>query len=289
MTRHYILTRFNIRLWTSDKRHQATQTDEWMKARLRLFERYTLPSVAAQTQKDFKWLVLFDRETTLPYRDLLTAFKETCPMLHPVFVRPDAGQYFTTIFQQVIERDIRQDMQQGITTDKLITTYLDSDDALASDYVATVRREAVSLPDNTYITFYYGLQYHEELNMATCVRYRENHFNSYVEVPDVTGHVLTSYHCSHAQIFKAGQYRIHAVKMRKHPMWTEVVHPRNVRNDILLRRLTWPVTDRELLRSRFSINQTTRAHAVRFFLTRFQWETLKAYYRYALRRIRGEW
>lgn len=40
MYRHYILTRFNLRIWTKDKNGRQTQTDEWLKKRFALFETF---------------------------------------------------------------------------------------------------------------------------------------------------------------------------------------------------------------------------------------------------------
>lgn len=36
MNKYYILTRFNLRLWPTDKKQKPTQTDEWLKTRFQL-------------------------------------------------------------------------------------------------------------------------------------------------------------------------------------------------------------------------------------------------------------
>ena len=66
---HFILTRFNLRLYPKDKNGNVTLTPEWLEHRFQLFELYTLPSLSAQTCKDFKWIVLIDRETPQEYKD----------------------------------------------------------------------------------------------------------------------------------------------------------------------------------------------------------------------------
>lgn len=63
MIRHFILTRFNLRLWTKDKKQQPTRTSEWLEKRFQLFETFCLPSIKSQSVKNFKWIVLFDEST----------------------------------------------------------------------------------------------------------------------------------------------------------------------------------------------------------------------------------
>ena len=52
---HFILTRFNVRLYPKDKNGHVTLTPEWLEHRFLLFELYTLPCLSAQTCKDFKY------------------------------------------------------------------------------------------------------------------------------------------------------------------------------------------------------------------------------------------
>ena len=55
---HYIVTTFNCGLYK-----RSWDTGKWMEKRLELFEKYTLPSLKAQTCQDFKWLLMFDPAT----------------------------------------------------------------------------------------------------------------------------------------------------------------------------------------------------------------------------------
>lgn len=287
MIRHYILTRFNIRLWRADKHLQPTLGDEWLESRFQLFEQYCLPSVAAQSEKNFTWIVLFDRQTPQSFKDRFTNYWEQCHQLRPIFVRSDAGHMFRVVFRQVIAQDIQKLRDEGQVVDKVITTYLDNDDAICTDYVERVQQAAQGLGDRTYISFFYGLQYFTDLNIATRVRYKENHFNSFVEVPGPDNEVLTTYCCSHALIFKQKHFAVHCIKTSNAPAWIEVVHPRNAMNDILLRRATVLVTDRQMLRSRFNVDIELRRHPWRVFCTTFLWRMMKAYVHYAVKKWRG--
>ncbi len=61
--KHFVITLFNLKLWTQDKNNVSTRTDEWLEKRFELFENYCLPSLKAQTNKNFVWLCLFDQFT----------------------------------------------------------------------------------------------------------------------------------------------------------------------------------------------------------------------------------
>ena len=66
---HFIITRFNLRIWQQDKNNIPTHTSEWLEHRFELFEKYCLPSVENQTNKNFIWLCMFDKETPAPYKE----------------------------------------------------------------------------------------------------------------------------------------------------------------------------------------------------------------------------
>ena len=66
--KHFIITLFNLKIWKEDKTHRATQTADWLAQRFDLFERFCLPSVAHQTNKNFTWLCLFDKDTPTDMR-----------------------------------------------------------------------------------------------------------------------------------------------------------------------------------------------------------------------------
>lgn len=82
---HFIITRFNLNLYAQDKHDLPTRTERWLEHRFEVFERYCLPSVAAQTSKNFTWLCLFDAATPEAYRRRIGAYRAVCPQFEPVF------------------------------------------------------------------------------------------------------------------------------------------------------------------------------------------------------------
>lgn len=63
----------------------AHRTDRWLEHRFEVFERYCLPSVAAQTSGNFTWLCLFDAATPEPYRSRIEGYKARCPQFEAVY------------------------------------------------------------------------------------------------------------------------------------------------------------------------------------------------------------
>lgn len=82
---HFIITRFNLNLYAHDKHARPTRTDRWLEHRFAVFERYCLPSVAAQTSRNFTWLCLFDAATPAAYRSRIEGYKTRCPRFEAVY------------------------------------------------------------------------------------------------------------------------------------------------------------------------------------------------------------
>ena len=66
MFKHFILTRFNLDIYNPNGPYASTVGNDpivWMNHRIKLFEKYCLPSVQTQSCKDFTWIIAFDPET----------------------------------------------------------------------------------------------------------------------------------------------------------------------------------------------------------------------------------
>lgn len=108
---HYILTHFNYGLYG-----RSWDKELWMKKRLDIFRRFTLPSLQAQTNQDFKWLIRFDPQTPevpdFGYDNIVTSFD------------PGAGMY----------------INRHVTTPWLITSRIDNDDYYEPTFIEEIQR-----------------------------------------------------------------------------------------------------------------------------------------------------
>jgi Putative rhamnosyl transferase len=113
--KHYIITRFNIVVpeW-------GITTDLlWFRRRIRLFREICYPSVVRQTCQNFEWIVLFDHRTDQD----ISEFSRITPLM--------------------IRENWLTELQAYLAGKRmLLTTRLDSDDALHQDAVATIQQQA---------------------------------------------------------------------------------------------------------------------------------------------------
>ena len=170
---HFILTRFNLLLWNKDKEGNPVRTTKWLAHRFLLFEKYCLPSIIDQTSKSFDWIVLFDRSTPKRFKERIVEYQSKCPQLIPVFVEPEKGRFFAEIF--------RKEVVKRLNANKVITTYLDNDDALNVRFVEDIQHRAMSFKNRTFINYTDGCQFYSDYKYLLKVHYPRNHFMSVVE------------------------------------------------------------------------------------------------------------
>jgi len=237
---YFVLTRFNLRLWWKrDKNGECVQTESWLTERFRLFEEYTWPSLRRQSDKDFKWICLFDENTPEEYKKRINSYREEWSSFYPFFCNRAETHHFQDYFRkQVLTLADKNDNQ-------LITTYLDNDDVLHQDYVKEVKALCGKLQTNTIISFQYGLQYYEEMNIAVRIPYINNHFLSFYE--ELGEKVRTVWGFWHFSILKYRNINFMPINDKAVPMWIEVIHKGNVDNDVKMTLRQHVITNPQIL------------------------------------------
>ncbi|MCF0187313.1 MAG: hypothetical protein HUJ98_12600 [Bacteroidaceae bacterium] len=262
--KHYILTRFNLALWAKDKMGIATASKEWLDDRVRLFENYCLPSINGQNCKDFKWIILFDADSDEHLGSKIDGWRSQCPNMTVKFVSRQHAWKWVQIFRKMIIADV-----EGKQT-KVVTTYLDNDDALEKDYVARAQEAARKLTPNNFISFCCGIQYFERNGYALKLDYTNNHFISLVEDYDpiqeangiVTLKTVMGYG-SHVNVAKHGDANVLYVD-NDTPRWLEVVHSRNVINDVRMSSKFTFVHDSNALQDYFGMDVKLNTNFLRY-------------------------
>ncbi len=105
-----------------------------MRERIALFERYTLPSVERQTNKDFLWFILLDEERCRPFPGLVERIER-------------AG--YVPLFCEHLDVAIPRILDHAATLgsfDHIATSRLDSDDVLHPEYIADVKASSSASP-----------------------------------------------------------------------------------------------------------------------------------------------
>ena len=276
---HFILTRFNLWLWNQDKSGSPVRTRTWLDHRFSLFERFCLPSIIGQTCKDFIWIVLFDSTTPDEFKTRIVEFQNRCPQLTPIYVEHQDGRYFARIFGEEVRKRLD-------SSERVLTTYLDNDDALNIHFVEDIQNRAQSLINGTFITYIDGYQFYTDHCYAMRIHYPRNHFMSVVEKNDqLTVRTIYGFG-SHYYIVKIPGVRIEQVSNSQ--MWCEVIHEKNMGNDAYFLRSTME-KDSELLHRDFAIDVSVK-HSVWLYLFRFLPRYAKTFVRRVKYRLFGrEW
>lgn len=222
---HFVITRFNLKIsqaYTKDKRGLSTQSTEWLDHRFDLFEHYCLPSLAAQTVKDFTWFIFFDAATPQIYRQRIESARKICPQIHPCFIE---GIDIKAVMNEHIDKD----------TNILITTRIDNDDAFRDDALAVVRQQLDHATSDLCVNFRYGFSYNGQHAEVFSQKY--NPFSSLIEYRKPEG-FKTIFGEGHGKIHNLAKVR----QLNTGPHWLMVVHDRNVVNrmsDDYRPYLTW--------------------------------------------------
>ncbi len=261
--RHFVISRFNLRLYGKDRNKVPTGTDAWLSGRFELFETYCLPSMRAQTCRDFVWLCLLDDQTPQSYRDRMEAYRAECPMLRPLYY--SAGQVES--LTENLRRDILALAGPGAT--HILTTNLDNDDALERRAVETLQRELRPSGDKSAYAFRVGYQYFTGMRYALKLRLANNHFLSLLEPAGPDLETIVSFR--HARVAKC--FPVHYVGGDE-PMWLEIVHQHNVSNNLRIynKARNIPVL-RPLSLAGFGVNlhlNAGRQAAITFFVMPFK-------------------
>jgi hypothetical protein len=143
MFKHAMLMRFNLRT----PAYVHSSNEDWLERRIELFESRMLPSLQAQTNQNFLCLPLMDLKRTpdqLRYR----IEDWYCDIIKPSWFGEDWAtdglMYDSPPLWAICEEAVKKVTCDLITGDTLVTTRIDSDDALHEDFVDTIQQEVKS-------------------------------------------------------------------------------------------------------------------------------------------------
>ncbi len=249
---HFIITRFNDYFpnhrWIDP--HLGID-EEWLEKRLRLLKEFTIPSIKAQTDRDFTWILKCHPKTPLWARRILDA--EDFVVSYEEEIHNSINVQTSVSFAKIIRR---------LTKEKhIITTRLDSDDVISKDHIRLVK-EGVQL--NKFFDFGSGIV---KINDEYFLHHKlgTSQFCSYMECLDT---LLTVYHKIHIAIGDD-----ECVKNQVDLGWMQNHHDSNIGADLKKGR-TYPfkATDADLKNlekdfpSLFKERSVSRAGRPRLFL-----------------------
>lgn len=252
---HYIITRFNVKIpqvnvMGPDKRKLFGEPlgldEKWLRHRFALFEQFCSPSVLQQTEKNFKWILLFDSNTPSFFKDKIN---EVCRSENQIVLF--MNEWSLTRLREEIKKRLSP------STQYLMTTRLDNDDALCKDFVKIVQ-EVFPHRQGDVISFNTGFNLFRD--KFYFVKYKPNPFLSLVEeVKDFK----TVFHGEHRDIYFEGPTH----DIVDPPGWLQVVHDYNLRNQV--RAGARRVAAKKTL-SHFKFNEGSPSHKENLLLLRLE-------------------
>ncbi len=221
-----LFTGFNIYTKHPKFSKEDILSEEYLNYRMKLFERYTYPSVMNQTKKDFKWYVFFDDKTPEEIKKRVRGLQNDQSIFNPIFLDIEDSSKLG----QSIKRDILSGYEG-----KLVATRCDNDDALSEDYLEEIYRaaESCSFDHETAISFENGLQYDEKQKLLCDYKKWNNHFFS---LCGIVGRDHLMPNCSKHEEIKE-RFDLKLIKDTP-PMWLEISHGGNCGNSCHLNRRT---------------------------------------------------
>lgn len=211
---HVLLTRFNL---PSEGAESTVRAKEgWLRARVELFERYCLPSVENQTIHSFHWVIYFDPQSPAWLRSKVHELARTA-MFTPI--------YRASVSREELLTDLRA--VTGSHHQELITTNLDNDDGLSSDFVARLQRVRTG-SDRTAIYLVRGL-----IRSGDGLYLRTDRANAFCSVREDWDSAQTCWANWHNLLGRS----MNVVEIGGDPAWLQVIHGTNVSNRIRGRRI----------------------------------------------------
>lgn len=208
--RHYIITVFNMSVYDPASAF-FNQADRWTEHRIKLFAAFTLPSVMGQTCQNFTWLLLVDNRTPQVYKQMLESINyANLKIIYTQCAHVDHGHICETIRQNIEPGDY-----------DLITTELDSDDAIHKDAVKTIQYWYAPRPEPWLIVLPHGMIL-DLPNMQLFIMEYQYHVPTLVENSQKADIV---YYWDNSKIpVKVKDYIFDA------PYWLQVIHSLNAGN-----------------------------------------------------------
>lgn len=206
---HVLLTRFNLP--SAGVESSVRARDGWLEQRVELFRRYCLPSVLAQSCKEFDWIVYLDPQSPRWLVEMMTELADA-GILNPLFRE--------AVDHETLLADIKDVTRRVRST--LITTNLDNDDALAVDFVERLQAFG-ACEESTAVYFEHGL-----IKCGDRVFLRQDKHNAFCSVIEPSVDSVTCWSDWHNRLHLS----MPTAGLVGAPAWLQVVHGGNVSNRV---------------------------------------------------------
>ena len=189
--KHYLLTRFNY--------HDSY---EHLEQRLWLFNKFTRPSIEAQTSKNFEWLILGTPDLNIEIEGVNHSFHEVNKGIMGV-------DYFAYMKKQFAKDE-----------DLILMTRLDNDDMLMPTYIEDMQNEAIK-PE-----LYEFRGYRLDLRNGAFyldTRHKENVTSPFITLAQEPKNLQSVYCRNHGHMWK--YFKLN--RLMQYRNWVQIIHDTN--------------------------------------------------------------
>ena len=212
---HFVLTRFNVR--TNYGKSKIGLDPDWLSHRFKLFENFCYPSVQAQSNQNFKWLVYFDSDTPEEFKNKILEYSKWQNFI-PIYINCQ----FT---HELNKKNILKHLTGS--AEYLITTRLDNDDGVSKEFIQVIQ-DNFQEQKFELINLTYGYVW-SDFKLYS-FKYLNNPFMSLIE--KINSQNIDSFNTilcgEHTQLSSMGAIK----QVKTKPAWIQVVHGKNVSNRI---------------------------------------------------------
>ena len=219
MIAHFIITRYNLAIHQWYKGNENLfESEQWLIKRNEYFLRFCLPSVINQKNKNFTWLIFFQKGTDSNLKPILLELENFC-FIKPVFI-DRIGELEHSIYL-----NISSEIEENVK--KIVMTRLDNDDALGNNFTNKIQQSAKLLKQDSIIDIPNGLCLDIYGNYKlTKILFRLNQFISIVRSPENFRAGQSIYSFQHLDASK--HFPVTEISSKK--LWLQIVHDQNQLN-----------------------------------------------------------
>lgn len=225
--KHYLVTEWNVDMIDMD----------WLRARQILFEKFTLPSVMSQTNKDFTWILVSDSRTPDEFKKVLDGYPAEVLYFDfenyewPMPYHEKNEKMKRSVELELIDSPLRDYINKDGVSDAtfIITSRLDNDDAISVDHIEKTQREAQALwtGEKFWLNLVRGYKWCDGYSYP--VNSPRSAFISFVEKP--SRELKTTYQTCHT-LALASPYPVECVRSGR-GTWLQVIHGKNLLNRLM--------------------------------------------------------
>ena len=217
MFKHYLITRFNLKnpKWSTTKNNESLLTDEWMSHRMWLFENFCLPSVIAQTNSNFEWLIYLDTTTSPIYKEQMAKLLNGKDNIKAIYT--DGMQNFLPSIIDYVKRDSNH-------VEYIITSRIDNDDCIHKNYIQEIQN-TFNQQDFLAVDVLKG--YSLQISPNFMLGKKEHVFNPFISLIENKKDFKTVWQSDH-NMWKT-EDRI--VKITSKQLWLSIIHEKNKVNE----------------------------------------------------------